>query len=635
MQQGFVKVAAISPKIKVADPAYNGVVVLQEWKKAREKNAEIIVFPELCLSGATCGDLFFQDSLIRACRETLEKIVNETKGFPGLLFLGLPIEKDGKLYNAVAAVSDGKILAMYPKKKVTTPDGLSLGRYFAEGNDEAESLWIAKEEVPFGANLLLECSQDKNLKVACKIGQDAVHCYGDAEEMVSLGATILVNPSANFEIVGKKESLKRSVLCFSEQFSLGMICAGASEGESSQDYVFASHNMIAENGKMLAMAEGFMANGICSDLDLDGILGKRKRNPLSVSPKGTYRTISFAGERKEMKMDRKFSVFPFIPEEKAQKDQRCETILTMQAYGLKKRLEHVGCGKVVLGVSGGLDSTLAMLVVVKAFDLLALPREGILAITMPCFGTTERTKNNAVTLAKALGVSLKEISIKEAVLQHFEDIGQSPDCKDVAYENAQARERTQVLMDVANMEGGLVIGTGDLSELALGFATYNGDHMSMYGVNAGIPKTLLRSLVDYYADTCNDEVLKATLKDILATPVSPELLPPKEGEIAQKTEDIVGPYELHDFFLYYMLRKGYGPKKLSFVAKEAFSGMFEKEEILKWMRIFYRRFFAQQFKRSCLPDGPKIGSVGLSPRGDFCMPSDAVANVWLKELEEC
>ncbi|MBE5894293.1 MAG: NAD(+) synthase [Lachnospiraceae bacterium] len=635
MNQGFVKVAAVTPKIKVADPEYNAKSIVEKMLEAMEQKAKIIVFPELCISGYTCQDLFLQELLLRKSFAQLSVIAEATKGWDGIVFVGLPVEKNHKLYNAVAAISGGKVLAFIPKKNLPNFAAFAEARYFAPGQDAADTILWQGENVPFGTNVLLECSSMPGLCIACEIGQDAQALTPPGVSHAEAGATVIVNPSAYGEMVGKDSLREMLVLSSSMRLISGYIFTGASEGESSQDLVFACQGMIAENGAMLAKRKSFAAGILYSDLDLERIsTERRKNNMFCVAEKKDYCKVMFSLDVEETDLHRTFAPLPFVPEGEEKCAKRCRDILSIQAHGLKKRLEHVGCENVIIGVSGGLDSTLALLVTADAFDLLGLSRKGIVAVTMPCFGTTERTKSNALALAEQLGVTLKEVNIKKAVLQHFEDIGQDPEKQDVTYENAQARERTQVLMDLANQMGGLVIGTGDLSELALGWATYNGDHMSMYGVNAGVPKTLLRYLVAHYAKECGVEALAATLRDVLDTPVSPELLPPKDGEIAQKTEDIVGPYELHDFFLYYMLRVGYSPMKVFRVAVRAFDGIYEEEIIRKWIHIFYRRFFAQQFKRSCLPDGPKVGSVGVSPRGDLCMPTDASARLWLEELEE-
>lgn len=634
MKHGFVKVAAITPKIKVADTVYNREQICMEMKEAYAKGARIIVFPELCLCGYTCEDLFLQDRLLHSCKEQLAEIAGFTKGMKALIFVGLPMEREGKLYNVAAAICDGRVLAFIPKTFIPAYGEFYETRHFAVGNQEAVLASFNGEEVYFGTNILLRAEGMEGLVVGCEICEDIWVPKSPGIAHALAGATVLVNLSASNETVGKDAHREMLVKSASAKQICGYIYAGAGEGESTQDLVFGGQNMIAECGSFLAKSTLFDNGILYGDLDIAEICMERRRmNTFGYEKVSGYRTIPFALYTEETRLERKFPALPFIPADEEEKRKRCEEILSIQSLGLKKRYEHTGCQKAVIGVSGGLDSTLALLVTAKCFDMLGLKRENIFAITMPCFGTTDRTYENACRLAKALGATLEEVDIKEAIIRHFKDIGHDIELHNVTYENSQARERTQVLMDIANRENGMVIGTGDLSELALGWATYNGDHMSMYGVNAGVPKTLIRHLVRYYADTCGKEEIKQVLLDVLDTPVSPELLPPVDGKIAQKTEELVGPYELHDFFLYYMLRKAYEPAKIYRIAKETFRGEYEEEVILKWMKIFYRRFFAQQFKRSCLPDGPKVGSVGISPRGDLRMPSDACARIWLEQIE--
>ncbi len=635
MKQGFVKVAAVTPKIKVADPGYNAEQIKECLKGAYEKNAKVIVFPELCLTGYTCGDLFLQDILLEETLGKLVELVEYTDGYDSLVFVGLPFEKDGKLYNVAAVLQDGMILGLVPKKHIPTHAEFYEGRHFAAGESEASMVYIDGEEVPFGTNILFECDGVKGLTVACEICEDLWVPNPPSTAHAMAGATLIVNLSASNETVGKDAYREMLVKSASARLLAGYVYAGAGEGESTTDLVFGGHNMIAENGVILSQTKCFTCESIYADIDVQKLRAERRRMSGFEPDTATgYLVVPFLVKQEETVLDRTFDAMPFVPDEEAEREKRCDEILSIQAYGLKKRYEHIGAKKAVIGVSGGLDSTLALLVTVRTFDMLRIPRENILAVTMPCFGTTDRTYDNACRLADTLGATLWEIDIKEAVTVHFKDIGQDVNNHDVTYENSQARERTQILMDIANKENALVIGTGDMSELALGFATYNGDHMSMYGVNAGVPKTLMRHLVRYYADTCGDKELAAVLLDVLDTPVSPELLPPVDGVISQKTEELVGPYELHDFFLYYMLRWGFAPAKVYRIACRAFDGEYSAEVILKWMKMFYRRFFSQQFKRSCLPDGPKVGSVGVSPRGDLRMPSDASAALWLKEIEE-
>ncbi len=634
MQQGFIKTAAVTPKIRVADPAYNAQVILEKLEEAWEHGARIIVFPELCLTGYTCGDLFLQQKLLEEAKRQLLLIANATEGKDALVMVGLPLERDGRLYNVAAVLQDGAILGMVPKSNIPSYAEFYEGRHFSQGNAQVVSYYLEGEEIPFGTNLLFECMNLPGFTVGCEICEDLWVANPPGTNHGLMGASVIVNLSASNETVGKGEYRELLVRSASARLICGYIYASAGEGESTQDLVFGGHNLIAENGVILAQSKRFTGETVYGDLDLQRIAAERRRmGTFGKEPDLSYVAVPFKLNIMETKLERSFERMPFVPKDQAARNKRCEEILSIQAFGLKKRYEHTGLKTAVIGVSGGLDSTLALLITVRTFDMLGLDRRGITAVTMPCFGTTDRTYENACRLAKTLNTTLREVDIRDAVLIHFRDIGQDQKNHDITYENGQARERTQVLMDIANQQNGLVIGTGDMSELALGWATYNGDHMSMYGVNAGVPKTLVRHLVKYYADTCGDEALAAVLLDVLDTPVSPELLPPVDGVISQKTEDLVGPYELHDFFLYYMLRCGFPPAKVYRVAKKAFQGSYDNETILKWLKTFYRRFFGQQFKRSCLPDGPKVGSVALSPRGDLRMPSDASAQIWLKELE--
>ena len=635
MRHGFVKVAAITPKIKVADPVYNAKVICEEMDKAVQKGAKLLVFPELCLTGYTCQDLFLQETLLQAAEEALRLVMAHTEGTDVLVFVGLPFEMGQKLYNVAAVLFDGELLGMVPKVAPVDCAEFCESRYFAAGNDEVTMCLFDEEEVPFGTNLLFTCDNVKGLTIGAEIGGDAWTPVSPGTMHALAGANVIVNLSACDELVGKHDYRRMLVQTTSGRLMCGYIAASAGEGESTQDLVFGGYNLIGENGTLLAENAAFSGDAVYAELDIRRLcMERRKNNTFVINQEETYLEVPFTFALTQTQLERKFSPTPFVPEKEEDRARRCEEILAIQSQGLKKRYEHIGCKTAVLGISGGLDSTLALLVTVRAFDLLGLSREQIYAVTMPCFGTTDRTYQNAYKLAQTLGTTLREVNIKDAVNIHFRDISHDPENHDVTYENAQARERTQVLMDIANQVGGLVIGTGDMSELALGWATYNGDHMSMYGVNAGVPKTLVRHLVRHYADTCKNAELAAVLLDVLDTPVSPELLPPKDGKISQVTEDLVGPYELHDYFLYYMLRMGYEPAKIYRVARLSFAGKYEDEVILKWLKNFYRRFFSQQFKRSCLPDGPKVGSVGLSPRGDLRMPSDACVGAWLNELEE-
>lgn len=635
MKQGFIKTAAVTPDVKVADTVYNREQICKGIEEAVKKGAKVIVFPELCLSGYTCQDLFLQEQLLSSCREQLTEIAAFTKGKDALVFVGLPLEREGKLYNVAAAIHDGEILSFIPKAFIPGYGEFYETRYFLPGNRKAVPLYFNGKQIPFGTDILLEAEGMEGLTIACEICEDVWVANGPGISHALAGATLLVNLSASDETAGKDVCREMLVKSASARLLTGYVYAGAGEGESTQDLVFGGHSIIAENGTILAQGKRFENQIIYGDIDIQKLRMERRRvNTFVPEKEESHLVIPFPLQMEETRLERSFPCTPFVPSGSLQREKRCEEILAIQSYGLKKRLTHTGCQKAVIGVSGGLDSTLALLVTARAFDLLKLPRKNITAVTMPCFGTTDRTYENACRLSEKLGTVLEEVDIKEAVTVHFKDIGQDAACHDVTYENSQARERTQVLMDIANRENGMVIGTGDLSELALGWATYNGDHMSMYGVNAGVPKTLVRYLVQYYADTCGEKTLSQVLLDVLATPVSPELLPPAEGVISQKTEDLVGPYELHDFFLYYMLRWGFPPAKIFRIARKSFGEQYEDRVILKWLKIFYQRFFSQQFKRSCLPDGPKVGSVAVSPRGDLRMPSDACVRVWLEELEQ-
>lgn len=635
MRQGFVKVAAATPKILVADCVKNAQLIVEKIREMEQGGAKVMVLPELCLTGYTCSDLFWQERLLEEAREQLVRIAEQTKEVDALIFLGLPWEDQGKLYNAAAVLNHGEVLGIVPKKHLPNYNEFYEKRHFAEGMERVHQTEFAGKEVPFGMNLLFRCAQMKHLIAAAEICEDlwAPNPPGTAHALA--GATLLVNLSASDEMTGKDSYRRSLVNATAARLVCAYIYATAGEGESTTDLVFGGQNLISENGTLLAESRRFENGTVFADIDVNRLISERRRmTTYPAQNPEEYVTVEFSLKTEETKLQRRFDPQPFVPADLAQREERCDEILNIQAMGLKKRLEHTKCECAVIGISGGLDSTLAFLVTTRAFDLLEMDRSKILCVTMPCFGTTDRTYKNACELTRTIGATLKEVDIKDAVTLHFRDIGQDMEKHDVTYENGQARERTQILMDLANQRNGMVIGTGDLSELALGWATYNGDHMSMYAVNASVPKTLVRHLVRYYADTCQDERLSVILRDVLDTPVSPELLPPKDGVISQKTEDLVGPYELHDFYLYYMLRVGYEPAKIYRIAKLAFQDAYDDETILKWLKKFYWRFFTQQFKRSCLPDGPKVGSVAVSPRGDLRMPSDACVRVWMKQLEE-
>lgn len=643
-QFGYIRAAAITPKVTVADCKANYGEILRNIDLAEAAGADVAVFPELCITGYTCSDLFLQQTLLAAAEQTLLDIAQYTGTHCSnmLVVVGLPMEYKGSLYNTAAVIQNGLILGIVPKTYLPAYSEFYEARHFSSGR------WIKNAhimgDIPFGTDLLFRCQEMGLFCLGVEICEDLWATEPPSGKMALQGATIIANLSASNETVGKAQYRRALVASQSSRLISGYIYADAGEGESTTDLVYAGHNLIVENGAVLKETKRFETSMITADLDLEVIAGERRRmgtfgtaqSFLQQESLSAAREISFKGRSTgKRNLDRRIPELPFVPASLQERIQRCREILDIQTAGLRKRLEHIGGTAAVIGVSGGLDSTLALLVTVRTFDAMGLDRAGIHTITIPCFGTTDRTYQNALRLCKELGTSFREIPIADAVRQHFSDIGHDEAIKDITYENSQARERTQILMDVANQVNGLVIGTGDLSELALGWATYNGDHMSMYGLNASIPKTLIRYLVEYCAEELQgtSHTLSVTLQDILNTPVSPELLPPKDGEIMQKTEETVGPYELHDFFLYHMVRLFYTPGKILFLARKVFQDKYEEKTILKWLTIFYRRFFSQQFKRSCLPDGPKVGSVSLSPRGDFRMPSDASVHDWLRELE--
>jgi len=632
MKDGFIKVSAATPKIKVADPAYNTEEILKIIDETEKNGASILVFSELTISGYTCGDLFLQQPLLTECKNQLLRIVKATENKSMLVVVGCPIVIKQKLYNCAVVISDGSILGIVPKTHLPNYSEFYELRHFTSGEGLEEDLWFGEEfgYVNVAVNQLFKCKEIPELVVACEICEDLWVPLPPSTYHAMAGATVICNPSASVETT-TKESYRRSLVSNqSARLLAAYIYADAGEGESTQDVVYSGHHLICENGSVLAEAKRFTNEIIYADIDVQKLAAERRK--MTSFPGGQtddYFEQEFSLEVKENKITRTFPKAPFVPDNQDERDKRCDEILSLQSMGLKKRLEHTNCKHAVVGISGGLDSTLAVLVTARAFDLLDIPRENLICVTMPCFGTTDRTYQNAVSLIKELGATLKEVRIEKAVRQHFADIGHDENNHDVTYENSQARERTQILMDMANQYNGMVIGTGDMSELALGWATYNGDHMSMYAVNCSVPKTLVRYLVLYYAETTDNKKLSEVLMDVLDTPVSPELLPPVDGVISQKTEDLVGPYELHDFFLYYMLRFGFPKSKLYRMAKLTFDGVYDDETIKKWLDKFYWRFFSQQFKRSCLPDGPKVGSVAVSPRGDLRMPSDASPTAWL------
>ena len=626
MKDGFLRVASATPHIKVADCTGNAQKIIAMAKEANENGASLVVFPELCITGYTCGDLFLQRALLNSAEENLKVIINETKELDCVILVGLPVRANSGLYNCAAVVCHGDLLGLVPKKYIPNYSEFYELRHFTPSKDERidTAMFIDKDIqwTEIGKNVIFECVEMPEFKLGVEICEDLWTAEPPSGKLALNGATIIANLSASDEVIGKADYRRMLVKSQSARLLSAYVYTSAGLGESTQDLVFSGHNLICENGSILAESKRFDTGIIYADVDLQKMENERARANTFVG-EYNFERVCFHLPVKNLELNRHFSKTPFVPTNKTNLDERCEEILTIQATGLATRIRHTNVKSVVIGLSGGLDSTLALIVAVHAMDMLKRDRKDIIAVTMPCFGTTKRTKSNAEILAESYGVSFKDINISKAVTQHFEDIGQSMEVLDVTFENGQARERTQVLMDIANKTGGFVIGTGDLSELALGWATYNGDHMSMYAVNASIPKTLVRHLTAFEAEHSEGNLKKALL-DILDTPVSPELLPPKDGEISQKTEDLVGPYELHDFFLYYLVRQGFTPKKIFRLAKIAFDGAYDDETIKKWLKTFLRRFFSQQFKRSCLPDGPKVGTVTLSPRGDWRMPSDAV-----------
>ena len=640
MRDGFVKVAAVTPEVRVADVAFNVDACVAEASRAcTEDGAAVVVLPELAITGYTCEDLFWQDALLDAAERGLADFVARTADLDALLLVGVPVRVNAKLYNCCAVVASGTILGVVPKLHIPTYNEFYEGRHFVPGTADVVPVDVAGQlDVPFGTSQLFSCEELPELVVAAEICEDLWVPEPPSIRHALAGATLVCNLSASNALVGKADYRRELVRGQSARLVCGYVYASAGTGESTQDLVFSGHDLVAENGRLLAEGAPFGGGRAVSEVDVRQLAAERRRmstfQTAANAAQLDYHVSRFTLDVHHVHLTRWVDPHPFVPSDPTRRAERCEDVFAIQAHGLARRLAHTGSRRAVIGLSGGLDSTLALLVTVRAFDLLDLPRTGVVAVTMPGFGTTDRTHDNATKLADALGVELREIAIGDAVLQHFSDIGHDESVHDVTYENSQARERTQILMDVANQEGGLVIGTGDLSELALGWATYNGDHMSMYAVNASVPKTLVRHLVRYVADTCGDAAESEVLLDVLDTPVSPELLPATgDGKIAQRTEDLVGPYELHDFFLYEVLRRGTNPSKVYRLARYALGEKYDDTTILSWLRVFYRRYFAQQFKRSCLPDGPKVGSAAVSPRGDLRMPSDACSTLWLAELE--
>ena len=641
MKYGFVRVAAAVPQVKVADCRYNASQAEEMIFEADENNVQAIVFPELNITGYSCGDLFGQALLLEQAEIALMQLMNNTRQLDIISILGMPVLVGGILYNTAVVIQKGKILGVVPKTYLPNYSEFYEKRWFAPATtlDGERKIRLCGQSVTMGANLLFDAS---DFCFGIELCEDVWAPVPPSSTLALAGADVIFNLSADTENIGKHQYLRSLLAQQSARCLCGYVFASSGFGESSTDVVFAGNALIYENGSLLASSSrfSFTRQLVMGELDIERLRGERQHNTTFASCLRDNKSLQFTTvstemvQPKDIELTRAIDAHPFVPAGDTLLDERCEEIFSIQVAGLAKRLVHTGCKTVVVGISGGLDSTLALLVCVKTFDKLGLSRDGIVGITMPGFGTTDRTYNNALSLMRSLHVTTREISIRESCIQHFKDIDHDMSVHNVTYENGQARERTQILMDYANKVGGLVIGTGDLSELALGWATYNGDHMSMYGVNASVPKTLVRYLVTWVAQTGVDTDSKATLLDIVDTPISPELIPADEnGNIKQKTEDLVGPYELHDFFLYNILRFGFRPAKIYYLATLAFGASYDKPTIKKWLTTFYRRFFAQQFKRSCLPDGPKVGSVSLSPRGDWRMPSDACSAMWLSECE--
>ncbi len=633
MKNGFIKTAAATPKIRVADCRYNAEQIINLMDKANADGVRLLTLPELCVTGYTCADLFLQKVLLDGALKALSDIVKASTKYDMITVVGLPLAINNKLYNCGAVIQSGKILGVVPKTHIPNYGEFSELRHFSPAPEKNGEIMLCKQNVPFGSKLIFKCNETEQFTFAVEICEDLWTPFPPSCLLAAAGAAIILNLSASNEVIGKDDYRKMLVASQSGRLVAGYVYSDAGEGESTTDMVFAGHNIIAEEGSVLAESEPFGNGYAVSEIDVLRIWHeRRRRNTFADVPEG-YDTVEFSMVPLKTALTRKFARLPFVPENEQIRAKRCETVLMIQAQGLKKRIEHSYAKTVVIGISGGLDSCLALLVAVKAMDLLERPRTDVIAVTMPCFGTTSHTKNNAMLLCELLGVTLRVVDITNSVKAHFADIGHDGIKQDVTFENAQARERTQVIMDISNMENGFVVGTGDLSELALGWATYNGDHMSMYSVNAAVPKTLIRFVVKHYAQTCGNNELRDVLISILETPISPELLIPDENTISQKTEDLVGPYELHDFYLYHIIRWGYSPEKVYEIAKQTFAGVYDEETLKKWLKNFIRRFFMQQFKRSCVPDGPKVGSVSLSPRGDWKMPSDAIAALWMRQAE--
>ncbi|MDE6597190.1 MAG: NAD(+) synthase [Clostridia bacterium] len=642
MQFGYIRVCAATPEIRIADVEFNTEQIIKAIKESSKKGSQLTVFPELCICGYTCGDLFNQKTLLDSVENALVKICKATEGIETLVFVGAPVVCDGKLYNCAVGICNGQILGVVPKTYLPNYGEFYERRHFTPAPKVSSVVNFGEySSIELSTNIIFKASNCPDFTVAVEICEDLWAPQAPSIEQAQAGANIIVNLSCSDETVGKAEYRKNLVKMQSGKLVCGYVYCDAGDGESTTDMVFAGHNIIAENGLILAQSKLFENGLLYGDIDIEMLTAERRRissgyyteNITVKNSESAYTHILFKTSTKELALTRKFSKTPFVPEDGNKLSERTELILSILAKGLEKRLKHTNCKTVVIGISGGLDSTLALLIACRTFDNLKKDRKNIIAVTMPGFGTTDKTKGNSLKLIDSLGVTGKVVPISDSVLKHFSDIGHDKDNRNVTYENAQARMRTLILMDIANDMGGLVLGTGDLSELALGWATYNGDHMSMYAVNSSVPKTLVKHIVNYEAERLGGECGKV-LKSILSTEISPELLPPaKNGEITQKTEDIVGPYILHDFFLYYAIRWGFAPDKVQYIAETAFDGVYDKVTIKKWLVNFYKRFFSQQFKRSCMPDGVKVGAVSLSPRGDWRMPSDAIVSEWLNKIK--
>lgn len=636
-EQGFVRVGAVVPKLKVADTEFNCNEIIKQIEIASNNKIQIAVFPELCVTGYTCQDLFEQDTLLEEAEKALNKILDYTNNLDIICIIGMPIKAENQLFNTAVVIQKGKILGIVPKTFIPNYGEFYEKRWFASSkNANKKEIEILDQKVPFGIDLLFKDKENNEICFGIEICEDIWAVEPPSNKLALLGANIIFNLSASNEVIGKKEYRRDLVKMQSAKTISGYVYCSSGVNESTSDVVFSGESMIFENGSCLTNNQrfDFESNMIFTEIDTKRLANDRRKNIsfMGDSVDLEYREIKINIPDNIEDLTREYSKTPFVPEDKKKISEICEEILNIQSYGLAKRLLHTNINKTIIGISGGLDSTLAFLVIIKAYEILNLPKEKIIAITMPGFGTTSRTHNNSMKLINEYGATFREINITKSSLQHFEDIGHDKNIKDVTYENAQARERTKILMDIANKENGLVVGTGDLSELALGWCTYNGDHMSMYSVNASIPKTLVKYIIKWVADNSKEEC-KNIINDILDTPISPELLPPDEnGNIEQKTEEQVGPYILHDFFLYHFLRYGAEPKKIYILACKTFKNDFKKEEIKHWLQVFIKRFFTQQFKRNCMPDGPKVGTVSLSPRGDLRMPSDASYNIWLNNF---